>query len=207
MVRCAITDRKIFSGDERQQRWAVVRQAARWAAEGLEFVQLREKDLPAHDLEVLAAEVVSAVRQASHGCQAGAATRVLLNGRADVALAVEADGVHLTSAPGELTPAQVRQLFAAAGRPGPMVGVSCHTLAEIERASAAGASFALFGPVFEKRVLGELVQPGTGLELLRQACQQAGTMPVLALGGVTQENTAACQQAGAAGVAGIRLFL
>lgn len=201
MTRCAITDRKIFSGNEAARCRALTQQAARWAAAGVDYIQLREKDLPARELERLAAELVSSVRAAS------AFTRVLINGRVDIAAATGADGVHLTSAGGELTVADVRRLFACTGRPEPVVGISCHTIADIEYARAAGATFALFGPVFEKRVQAEFIQQGTGLELLRQACQAADTTPVLALGGVTGDNTAACLEAGAAGVAGIRLFL
>ena len=79
------------------------------------------------------------------------------------------------------------------------VGVSCHTTAEVARAAAEGADFAVFGPVFEKANVRL-----TGLEALREACQE--TIPVLALGGITLENAAACMRAGAAGIAGIRLF-
>ncbi|MHB1022557.1 MAG: thiamine phosphate synthase [Acidobacteriaceae bacterium] len=200
MIRCAITSRRIFHGDEAAQRQALVQHAGQWAAAGVDFIQLREKDLPARELESLAKEVIGTVRAA------GSTTRLLINSRADVAVAVAADGVHLSSAQGELTVTEVKRVFAAAGRPEPIVGVSCHTVAEIERARNAGASFAVFGPVFEKRVQAELVQQGTGLELLREACRVAGRMPVLALGGVTRENAAACLEAGAAGIAGIRLF-
>jgi thiamine-phosphate pyrophosphorylase len=64
----------------------------------------------------------------------------------------------------------------------------------------------LFGPVFEKRVEGIVVVAGVGLERLREACAAAGGIPVLALGGVTWESAERCVAAGAAGVAGIRLF-
>lgn len=201
MIRCAITDRK---RDESARCGLLVKQAARWAAAGVDYIQLREKDLaPARELESLAAEVVSAVSAA------GPATRVLINAsRADVAVTAGAAGVHLTAAAGELGVADVKRLFALAMCPEPIVSISCHTIADIERARDAGASFfAVFGPVFEKRVQAALVQQGTGLESLRHACRVFGAMPVLALGGVTSENAAACLEAGAAGIAGIRLFL
>ena len=67
------------------------------------------------------------------------APKLLINSRADVAVAAGADGVHLTSAPGSLTPAQVRQLYAAAGLPEPVVSVSCHTLAEVAARPRSGA--------------------------------------------------------------------
>jgi thiamine-phosphate pyrophosphorylase len=82
------------------------------------------------------------------------------------------------------------------------VGVSCHTPGEVANAAIQDADFAVFGPVFEKKAVPN-TRP-TGLEALRQACRER--IPVLALGGVTAENAASCIQAGAAGIAGIRLF-
>jgi thiamine-phosphate pyrophosphorylase len=79
------------------------------------------------------------------------------------------------------------------------VGVSCHTPAEVAKAAAQGADFAVFGPVFEKKS----AQP-SGLDALREACRER--IPVLALGGITLENAESCVRSGAAGIAGIRLF-
>ena len=117
-----------------------------------------------------------------------------------------AAGVHLTARPDELTPAEVRRRFALLGAPPPIVGVSCHTLEQVQRADAGGADLILFGPVFEKRVAGVVVVAGVGLDDLRAACAASAAAPVLALGGVTRGNAPLCLQAGAAGVAGIRLF-
>ncbi len=83
-----------------------------------------------------------------------------------------------------------------------VIGVSCHSPEEVGRAESGGADFAVFGPVFEKQGMPDL--PPAGLEALHRACQYK--MPVLALGGVTLENARACLEAGAAGIAGIRLF-
>jgi thiamine-phosphate pyrophosphorylase len=143
------------------------------------------------------------------------APKLLINSRADVAVASGADGVHLTSATGELTPADVRKLYASAGLPEPIVSVSCHTLSEIPRARDADATFILFGPVFEKVVSTPSstasrearLSEGVGLNLLHLACTTAAPTPVLALGGITPENTSATLAAGAAGVAAIRMFL
>jgi thiamine-phosphate pyrophosphorylase len=200
MLRCAITERTRLPGDEQERQSALVRQAASWAADGVDFVQLREKDMEAGALVELARAMLAAFSRY------GAAPRLLINGRADVAIATGADGVHLTAPAGELMPGQVRQVYAAAGLGEPVVSVSCHTVAEVLAARKAGANLILFGPVFEKRVAGELVCDGLGLELLQTACHAAATVPVLALGGVTAENSADCVAAGAAGVAGIRLF-
>jgi thiamine-phosphate pyrophosphorylase len=76
----------------------------------------------------------------------------------------------------------------------------------VERARDAGVDLIVFGPVFEKRVEGRVVVSGVGLEVLARASRAAGGIPVVALGGVTMEVTGDCLAAGAAGVAGIRLF-
>jgi thiamine-phosphate pyrophosphorylase len=204
MLRYAITSRAQYAEDEPGRHASVVAQAARVAAEGVEYIQLREKDLPAQDLIGLAREILSAIRSSVKG--RGPGTRLLVNSRADVALAAGASGVHLPSGEEQLTPKQVRWLFERAGAGSAVVSVSCHTLAEVVRARDNGADVILFGPVFGKSVDGGIAVPGTGLEALREACAAAGDTPVLALGGVTAANRATTIAAGAAGIAAIRLF-
>jgi thiamine-phosphate pyrophosphorylase len=102
---------------------------------------------------------------------------------------------------------QVVRRYAAAGLFEPLITVSCHTIEEIERARAASPDAIFFAPVFGKIVHGKTVTPAAGLEALRSACEAAGDIPVLALGGVTLGRAMLCLEAGAAGVAGIRLFL
>lgn len=190
-MRYAITDRRLYPGDESVRRAALVRQAARLAGEGLEFLQLREKDLPLEELSSLATEMLTAIRNA------GGTTRLLVNGSVEAAVRAGADGVHL---PAAMATERVPQ--------GLLVSVSCHSLGELERAITLGANVALFGPVFGKSVAGEEVLPGIGLGRLREACAvAAGRLSVVALGGVTEQNAAECIAAGAAGVAGIRMFL
>lgn len=178
----------------------LLQSARRWAAEGIDFVQLREKHLGAADLVTLAEAML---RIFSAG---GSRTKLLINARADVAVAAGADGVHLTSRPGELTAGQVRRVFAHAGLAAPVVSASCHALDEVRRAREDGVGLILFGPVFEKRIAGELIAEGEGLDTLGAACRAAAPTPVLALGGISAENTASCIARGAAGIAGIRLF-
>jgi thiamine-phosphate pyrophosphorylase len=197
MLRYAITNRALFPGDQRHQQAALVEQAARWASIGINFIQLREKKLPAADLAELARGILKKL---------SSATKLLINSRPDIAIAVAAHGVHLPAAPGELTPAQVRQLYATASLPPPVITVSCHTLAEVARARDNRVDAILFAPVFEKIIAGQIVAPGQGLAQLRAACTAAALAPVYALGGVTLENAPACIEAGAAGIAGIRLF-
>jgi thiamine-phosphate pyrophosphorylase len=213
MLRYAITDRVRLSGDESAREGALLQQARSLAAARVDFLQLREKDFGAAALAGLARKLLETVRAFP------AAPRLLINSRADVAVAAQADGVHLTTEPGSVTPTDVRRLYASAGLPEPIVSVSCHTLAEVARARDSGASLILFGPVFEKVVVEEsaagatttppidvLISEGIGLNLLHIACSAAAPTPVLALGGITPENTAACLAAGAAGIAAIRLF-
>lgn len=200
MLRYAITDRVRLPGDERQRQAGLLKQAERLAASGIDFLQLREKDLEAGALADLGRRLLATLRAGD------SAPKLLINSRADVAVAIGADGVHLTSAPGSLTPAEVHRLYASAGLPEPVVSVSCHSLSEVAAARESAANFILFGPVFEKRIGAELVSEGTGFDLLHEACVVAGPVPVLALGGITPENTPACVAAGAAGIAAIRSF-
>jgi thiamine-phosphate pyrophosphorylase len=211
MLRCAITSRALYPGDELQQQAALLRQARRWVADGIDLIQLREKDLPAANIATLAREILHAIAEAD------SPTKLLLNSRPDIALSTAAHGVHLTAAPGELTPAQVRDLYATANCPRPIITISCHTLEDVNRAHVNQADAILFAPVFEKRVLEKrafeknvagqtATTPGQGLDRLRTVCLAASPIPVYALGGVTFENAPACLSAGAAGIAGIRLF-
>ncbi|PYP93303.1 MAG: thiamine phosphate synthase [Candidatus Angelobacter sp. Gp1-AA117] len=192
MLLCYITDRHQFPGNPIEQRQRVLEKVAECVTAGVHYIQLREKDLSIRELESLAGDVMRLF-------PANASTRLLINSRLDVALACGAAGVHLPSR--DLPPSEARSLLAGSA----VIGVSTHSLEEAMYAESHGADFAVFGPVFEKnfRVSAD------GLERLRQACNRpkVGTpMPLLALGGVTADNAAQCIEAGAAGVAGIRLF-
>lgn len=122
--------------------------------------------------------------------------RLLVNGRADVALAAGADGVHLPSR--GLPVALARKLAASHDRF--LVGRSTHDPAEVAAAGAAGADYVVFGPVYGVPGKGE----PAGLERLRRA--SAHGVPVLALGGIDPSRLAAVAEAGAVGAAGIRAF-
>ena len=197
MLRYAITDRRAFSGDERLRSAAVAASAKRWAEAGIEFVQIREKDLSEADLILLAKRF-----RASLPMRGG--TRLLVNAPLEMAVRLAvgsgADGIHVPLR-------DLASLAAAVWTEGskPMVSVSCHALEEVRLAEAQGADLILFGPVFEKRVGGEVVRAGVGVGALRQAATLAPGR-VLALGGVASEYAAICVEAGAVGVAGIRMF-
>ena len=164
---------------------------ARAIAAGVDWVQIREKDLPARRLLALAEEATRAARDTGR-------TRVTVNDRLDVALAAQAHGVHLGthSLPADLVRRLVPRDF--------LVGVSCHSLAEALAAQAAGADYLLLGPIFatpSKLAYG----PPLGLAKLHEVTLQV-SLPVFALGGITLERAAPCRENGAAGIAGIRLF-
>jgi thiamine-phosphate pyrophosphorylase len=209
---CYITDRAAFPGNERARRRSVLEKIEEAARAGVDYIQLREKDLSARELESLAREAMDVVRktQRSPAGSRPRACRFLINTRTDVALAVGADGVHLRS--DDISPEDVRQIWESAamistlrnsnrmGRPElPLIGVSSHSPADVAQAAASGATFAVFAPVFEKPG-----SPATGLASLHQACRSK--IPVFALGGITIENAQSCLETGACGIAGIRLF-
>ena len=195
MLLCYITDRSQFAGDESARRRDLLQKITEAARSGVDFIQLREKDLTTHELELLAREAIRAVRENSPST-----TELLINSGTDVALAVGADGVHLRS--NDISPSDVRNIFGQHHHDASLtIGASCHTLDEVRRA-VDQADFVVYGPVFQKKTVSG---SGTvGLEGLHQACQEK--IPVLALGGITLENAGASLQVGAAGIAGIRLF-
>ena len=199
-----ITDRSQFPGDEEARCHALLDKIAEAAACGVDFVQLREKDLPTRELELLAQAAMRIIREKAQPADTQAPrTRLLINSRVDVAIACEADGVHLRS--DDISAQDVRGVWArvaGARDHEPQIGVSCHAPAEVASAASDGADFVAFAPVFEKKGMASI--PATGLSALHEACQHR--IPVLALGGVNASNIHSCIEAGATGVAGIRLF-
>jgi thiamine-phosphate pyrophosphorylase len=203
-----ITDRSAFPGDELARRRRLLEKISEAARAGINYIQLREKGLPSRELEAVAREAVARI-ESLRTENRELRTAFLINSRTDIALAVGADGVHLRS--DDVLPQEVRSIWkkCGAGVPAgalslrdPLVAVSCHSPAEVAQAAANAANFAVFAPVFEKKDV-----PGAhpaGLALLKQACQQK--VPVLALGGITVANAPSCLEAGAAGIAAIRLF-
>jgi thiamine-phosphate pyrophosphorylase len=171
-----------------QQVLALVRAATHAR---IPLVQLREKNLTTRTLYELAARSSEITR--------GTETRLLINDRADIARAARADGCHLTMR--SLDVSVIRRTFGT----DLLIGVSTHSLAEALAARDDGADFTVFGPVFDtpsKHAYGEPV----GLESLRDAAQKLSPFPLVALGGITNENAPDALRAGASGVAAIRLF-
>jgi thiamine-phosphate pyrophosphorylase len=174
-----VTDRQQTSG---RPLPTVVEAALRGGAGAF---QLREKDLPARQLYPLAQEMRRLT--ALYG------SRLLINDRLDVALAVEADGVHLTTT--SLPVAVARRLLG----PQRLLGVSTHSPAEAQEAAEGGADFVVFGPVFFTPSKVAYGQP-VGLEALR-AVRAAVTLPILAIGGIKRDNLEAVLASGADGIA------
>ncbi len=203
-----ITDRTQFPGDESARRQALLGKIDEAACAGVDYVQLREKDLSARELGALAKEARAVVRNCfslrTENREPGTGPSLLINSRTDVALAAGADGVHLRA--DDISPREVHQILQAAASAPPitsfLVGVSCHSIEEVKRAEAEAADFAVFAPVFGKA--GSAETPAAGLPALREACRRK--IPILALGGVTMDNAVSCLETGAAGIAGIRLF-
>lgn len=160
-------------------------------AAGVGAIQLREKDLSGRELYELAAGLRTLTRQ--HGA------RLLINDRIDVALAVDADGVHLPS--DSFPPAEARRLVG----PGKLIGVSTHSLDEAKAAQKEGADFIVFGPIFDtpsKRDYG----PPFGVDGLSRVAASV-SVPVFAIGGVKAESVRKLREAGARGVAVISAVL
>ena len=178
----AITDRRGLTG-------GLIDNVRALLDAGIDLLQLREKDLEARELYDLARAIRSLPNPPG--------AKLVVNARADVALAAGFDGVHLPAdSPSPELFRRISERF--------VIGVSCHSADEAVRAAEEGADYVVFGPVFEtasKRAFG----PPQGLARLEEVCR-AANIPVLALGGITESNAGDCLRAGAAGLAGISIF-
>jgi len=186
MIQCYITDRSHLTPGE-----TLLQAIARNLAAGVNWIQIREKDLTARALFDL-------VAQASACVPAPRDAKIIVTSRVDVALAAGASGAHLPA--GSPEPRIWHRIVPSNF----LIGVSCHTVDEVRAAEQEGASYAVFGPIFAPLSKPSDLPP-RGLDQLARAASSV-QIPVLALGGITHANTAACIAAGAAGIAGITLF-
>jgi thiamine-phosphate pyrophosphorylase len=202
VLLCYVTDRRSLCGIESaEQREILLSKVAAASAVGVDWIQIREKDLKGRDSTSLALEALQ--RTAKSAANKAAPARILVNDRLDVALSQKAGGVHLGE--NSLPLAEAKRLVDAhGGAPDFLVGVSCHSLEAARAAAAGGADYVFFGPVFATPSKSAFGAP-QGLERLAEVCG-AVSVPVLAIGGITLSNASSCLSAGASGIAAIRLF-
>jgi thiamine-phosphate pyrophosphorylase len=189
-----VTDRRQLAPDARTTRDQIIALESvldEAIDAGVDVIQIRERDLDGGPLFDLVRHVAARARESS--------TRVLVNDRADVALAADAHGVHLRADGPPVD--RVRALE----RVDWIIGQSVHTSAEAQRASDAGADYVLFGTVFSGGSKGDVLE-GDRITALR-AATRVSRAPVIAIGGIDPARAARCITAGAAGVAAISIFL
>ena len=195
---CIVTDRHSLAKPS-----VLTEYVARAVAAGIDWIQIREQDLSARELLVVTRESVKVAAAA----QRANATRIIVNDRLDVAVAASAGGVHLGEASlpvaavnawrreNELTEKSSHDF---------LIGASCHSVDAVRAAERDGADYVIFGPVFSTPSKKQFGTP-QGINRLAEASKPVG-IPVLAIGGITEENAQQCFDAGAAGIAAIRMF-
>jgi len=189
-----VTDRRSLAGPLDALRSLLLEKIEEAVQGNVDWIELRERDLSARELAAFSEQAVA---------RTGGATRVLVNDRLDVAFAVNAAGVHLGEKGLPVSAARRLAKERSIGREF-LVGVSRHSVEGALEAERAGADYVIFGPVFATPSKAEFGQP-QGLQRLRDACERL-KIPVLAIGGITEQNAWECFAAGAQGIAAIRLF-
>jgi thiamine-phosphate pyrophosphorylase len=203
---CYVTDRhSLRLANPTDSLPALIQKIEEVIAAGIDWVQIREKDLPARELASLTRQALGIA--AKYSPKRSSAIRVLVNDRLDVAIAERADGVHLGER--SIPVAEAKGLVELARRKHAidqsfMIGASCHSIEAAKSAERDGADYIFFGPVFATPSKARFGAP-QGLDRLAQVCR-AVTIPVVAIGGVTVDNAGSCMVAGAVGIAAIHLF-
>ena len=170
---------------------------------GVDWVQIREKDMSSPELCEIARALTLSGRKAGMRQLERCCAKIIVNDRLDVALAAGAAGVHLGGE--SLRVAEINKLRATSVFPERfLVGASCHSLEDVREAERDGADYVFFGPVFTTPSKEKFGAP-QGIERLAETSRSV-KIPVIAIGGITAENAASCVRAGAAGVAAIRMF-
>jgi thiamine-phosphate pyrophosphorylase len=191
---CYVTDRRGLAGASGLAGNLLIQKIEQAAKVGVDWIQIREKDLSGRGLAQLAERAILC---------AGSGSSVLVNDRLDVACAIGSAGVHLGES--SLSPSEARKLVNRGGASANfLVGVSAHSLEGARQAEHGDADYVIFGPVYTTPSKASFGEP-QGVRRLKEICKRL-TIPVLAIGGITLENAGECVAAGAAGIAAIRLF-
>lgn len=218
-----VTDRRslalpetIETGRHLDTQKILLKKIAAAAAAGVDWIQIREKELSGKECSSLTREAIrlaasswpregaeASISSKTEAAREKASSRILVNDRLDVALAAQAGGVHLGEK--SLPPEEAQRLVRTLDREKNfLIGVSCHSLEAAKAAERGGADYLFFGPVFATPSKAAYGAP-QGLKRLGEVCR-AVAVSVLAVGGITLENAAACLSVGASGIAAIRLF-
>jgi thiamine-phosphate pyrophosphorylase len=195
-ILCYVTDRRSLAGEGKISN--LIDTIRRAAAAGVDWIQVREKDLTAKELLQLTRAAIAETRhERSRG------NRILVNDRLDVAWVAGAGGVHLGEQ--SLAVSTVKRLRASASWPADfLIGASCHSLEAAIAAERDGADYVIFGPIFETPSKVPFGSP-QGLQRLEEVCRQL-RIPVIAIGGIIATNASECLAVGSGGIAAIRLF-
>jgi len=193
---CAVTDRHSLAEHSQLSEYIALAVAA-----GIDWIQIREKDMSARELLPVARGAMKAAAARDN------ATRIIVNDRLDVALAAGASGVHLREASLPVAAVNAWRREAVTLRKLPrefLMGASCHSMEAARAAERDGADYVIFGPVFFTLSKEKLGAP-QGIKRLAEVSISV-KIPVLAIGGITEENAGECVKAGASGIAAIRMF-
>lgn len=178
--------------DTRVSRLSHAEQVARLIEGGATLIQLRDKESSPADFLCQAEAALLVARKSN--------VRLIINDRVDVALALDADGVHVGQS--DLSAGIARQLM----KPASIIGVSTHNAAQLKIASTLPVDYVAFGPIFETGTKKDH-EPVAGLEGLRAAREILGNVPLIAIGGITGGNALDVLKAGADAIAVIAALL
>jgi thiamine-phosphate pyrophosphorylase len=209
-VLCYVTDRRSLQISSQPDLIPpLLDKIALAVAAGVDWIQLREKDLSGKQSALLVREALNRVSKLPSQTQSltRKLARILVNDRLDVALAAQAGGVHLGG--NSLPVEEAKRLLLSSPAAQTLehdflLGVSCHSLDAAKSAASSGANYIFFGPVFATPSKTAYGSP-QGLDRLATVCSSVN-IPVLAIGGITLANASSCLSAGASGIAAIRLF-
>lgn len=215
-ILCYVTDRRSLNVMPGIALEAALVEHIAIAAVGVDWVQIRERDLAARPLAELTRDAIARTRRLGTDC----AARIIVNDRVDVAVTEGADGVHLgesslavadvaawvkrTASGVVVSDHGAASQFPVGASADFLIGASCHSLEAAQTAVRGGADYIFFGPVFATPSKAKFGEP-QGAKKLAAVCSEV-SVPVIAIGGITLVNAGECMAAGAAGIAAIRLF-